>query len=483
MVTLPRSSTARRSPTSKAAGSGSPWPAPICSTANGCDATGATSLRAVSFAPHTRCSPAWGLTHSLSARLANCARPARPSETEPRKLPETLLPRKPRSLAWRVKGSQTPKSPPVCFSARARSSTTWAKSSRSSGSRPARNWPARPGWQRPDHGREKSHSDAASDRGRMLGISRMLTGTPEAIVAHMNALSSIPTAPRMLPLVGHLVLLARDPLGLLESVPASSDLVRVRIGPAQAVLVCNPELTREVLIHDRIFDKGGPMYQRIREVIGDGLRTLQHGEHRSKRRLLQPAFHPARFPDYAGVMTTQISAVSDTWRDGQILDVLTETMTITSTTLAATLFADTLPPAALRQALDDLHTILSGIYRRMMTPPLLDRLPTSGNRRYHQAITRLRQTLGDVVSRRRASDIEIVDQALTFFAAGAETTAGTLAWALHMLGQHPDIYAQLQAEVDTVLAGRPATHADLPRLDLTKRVITETLRLWPPAWM
>jgi pentalenene oxygenase len=326
----------------------------------------------------------------------------------------------------------------------------------------------------------------------------------------MNDLSTIPAAPRMLPLLGHLVPLARDPLGLLESVPASSELVRIRIGPAQAVLVCNPELTREVLLHDRIFDKGGPLYQRIREVIGGGLGTLRHDEHRRKRRLLQPAFHQARFPDYAQVMTAQTNAVTDAWHDGQTLEVLAETMTITSTTLAATMFADTLPPAALSQALDDLNTILAGIYRRMMIPPLLDRVPTSGNRRYHQAITRLRKTLGDVVSRRRASgtersdllsallsarddepegdsqglsDIEIVDQALTFFAAGAETTAGTLAWALHMLGQHPDIYRQLQAEVDTVLAGRPVVHTDLPRLDLTTRVITETLRLWPPAWM
>jgi cytochrome P450 len=314
----------------------------------------------------------------------------------------------------------------------------------------------------------------------------------------------------MLPLAGHLVTLARDPLGLLESVPASSDLVRVRSGPAQAVLVCNQELTREVLIHDRVFDKGGPMYQRIREVIGDGLGTLQHDEHRRKRRLLQPAFHPARLPGYAEVMTAQISAATDAWHDGQTIDVLAETMTITSTTLAAALFADTLPPAALRQALDDLNTILAGIYRRMMTPPLLDRLPTSSNRRYHQAITRLRQTLGEVITRRRASDterndllsallsardtesegdpqgltdLEIADQALTFFAAGAETTAGTLAWALHMLSQHPDIYARLQAEVDTLLGGCPVSYEDVPRLDLTTRVITETLRLWPPAWM
>jgi cytochrome P450 len=326
----------------------------------------------------------------------------------------------------------------------------------------------------------------------------------------MKALSLIPAAPRKLPLLGHLVPLARDPLGLLESVPDSSDLVRVLIGPAQAVVVCNPELTRDVLIRDRVFDKGGPMYQRIREVIGDGLGTLQHDEHRRQRRLLQPAFHPARLPGYAEVMTTSISAVTDAWHDGQVLDVLAETMTITSTTLAAALFADTLPSPELRQALDDLNTILSGVYRRMMTPPLLDRLPTSSNRRYHQAITRLRQTLGEVVSRGRASgaersdllsallsardteaegdnqgltDTEIADEALTFFAAGAETTAGTLAWALHMLSQHPDIHRQLEAEVDVVLGGQPVSYEDLPRLDLTKRVITETLRLWPPAWM
>jgi len=326
----------------------------------------------------------------------------------------------------------------------------------------------------------------------------------------MKALSSIPAAPQMLPLLGHLVPLARDPLGFLESLPASGDLVRVRLGPAQAVVICNPDLTREVLRHDRTFDKGGPLYHRIREVLGDGVGTCPHREHRRQRRLLQPAFHPARLPDYAQVMTAQISAVTGSWRDGQSVDVLAEMMTITSTTLAATMFADALPPPVLRQALDDLTTLLAGIYRRMLIPPPLDRLPTPGNRRYHQARTRLRQTLTELITRRRASntdrndllsallsardsdreggsqglsDTEIADQAVTFFAAGAESTATAVAWALHLLTQHPGIYDRLHTEADTVLAGHPATHADLPRLDLTHRVITETLRLWPPAWM
>ncbi|HSZ29668.1 MAG TPA: cytochrome P450, partial [Pseudonocardiaceae bacterium] len=81
------------------------------------------------------------------------------------------------------------------------------------------------------------------------------------------------------------------------------------------------------------------------------------------------------------------------------------------------------------------------------------------------------------------SETEILDQVVSFFGAGTEATANTLAWALHLLTQHPDIRARLHTELDTVLAGRPATHADLPRLEFTSRVIRETLRLWPSAWM
>jgi cytochrome P450 len=66
--------------------------------------------------------------------------------------------------------------------------------------------------------------------------------------------------------------------------------------------------------------------------------------------------------------------------------------------------------------------------------------------------------------------------------AGIENTASALAWALDFLAQHPEIERQLHTEVDTVLDGAAATHADLPRLEFTNRVINETLRLRPPAW-
>ncbi|MEE1791130.1 cytochrome P450 [Streptomyces sp. BE308] len=40
----------------------------------------------------------------------------------------------------------------------------------------------------------------------------------------------------------------------------------------------------------------------------------------------------------------------------------------------------------------------------------------------------------------------------------------------------------MHTEVDTVLRGNPASPADPPRLELTERIITETLRLYPSAW-
>ena len=78
------------------------------------------------------------------------------------------------------------------------------------------------------------------------------------------------------------------------------------------------------------------------------------------------------------------------------------------------------------------------------------------------------------------TDTEIRDQVLTFWAAGTETTAALLAWSLHLLAQYPHVARRLQTEVDAVLGGRVAGYDDVARLDYTTRVLTETLRLYPP---
>lgn len=80
-------------------------------------------------------------------------------------------------------------------------------------------------------------------------------------------------------------------------------------------------------------------------------------------------------------------------------------------------------------------------------------------------------------------DAEIHAQIMTLLVAGIESTAVALTWAVHLLCQNPDVQERLRAETAEVLGTRTATWDDLPRLDLARRVITETLRIYPPGWI
>ena len=80
------------------------------------------------------------------------------------------------------------------------------------------------------------------------------------------------------------------------------------------------------------------------------------------------------------------------------------------------------------------------------------------------------------------SDTQIRDEAMTIFLAGHETTANAMAWTWHLLGSAPDVEARLHAELATVLAGRIPTVEDVPKLEWTRAIIAESMRLYPPAW-
>jgi cyclooctatin synthase len=78
---------------------------------------------------------------------------------------------------------------------------------------------------------------------------------------------------------------------------------------------------------------------------------------------------------------------------------------------------------------------------------------------------------------------ETRDQVFTIILAGIETTASLLAWTFHLLSHNPEIEQRLLAEIDGVVADAPPAFGDLPRLRYLERVLTETLRLYPPAWI
>ena len=81
------------------------------------------------------------------------------------------------------------------------------------------------------------------------------------------------------------------------------------------------------------------------------------------------------------------------------------------------------------------------------------------------------------------SDEHLRDEIMTTFLAGHETTANALCWTFYLLSCHPHVREKMQAEVDQVLEGRSPSFEDIPKLQYTKMVFAEAMRLYPPVWL
>lgn len=330
----------------------------------------------------------------------------------------------------------------------------------------------------------------------------------------MSSVSTVPRAPGARPLVGHLPAFLRSPLAFLRALPTHGSAVEVRFARMPIVVVCDPELTRTVLVQDRIFDKGGPLFERLREAGGQGLATCPASEHRRQRRLMQPAFHQGRFPDYARIITQRIDTVVGGWHDGQVLDLGVTSRSLTADLVLSSVFGTRLTPALHTRLAADFDTLMAGFTRHTLLPRPLRKVRTPGNVRYLEATERVRRSMAELTAERRRradaegpedpegatllsmlmaardpdsdtpalTDDELVDQAVTMYSAGTETTAGAVNWSLRLSATHPDVHRRLTAEVTSVLGGRTARWEDLPRLPYTRQVFTEALRMYPPGW-
>lgn len=302
----------------------------------------------------------------------------------------------------------------------------------------------------------------------------------------------------------------RDPLGFVSGLAAQGDMVVMRLGSQRVTMVTDPQLTYQLLVEDRTFDKGGPLFDRVREVSGDNLVTCPHGQHRRLRRLCQPSFSSERLIGYGATMSAVAQSTTAGWRDGQVLEVVREMTSLVARATVQAMFATSLTAGELDGFLDDLPAMLDGLIARVILPRFVSRIPGTAGHRYDDANARLLQTVDRIIARRRAdpadhgdllysllsardddstdgsqalSKTEVADQVLAFLVAGTETTATTLAWVLYLLAAHPDIEAAVHREVDHVLAGAPPAADHLDALEQTRHVISEALRLYPPTWL
>jgi cytochrome P450 len=299
----------------------------------------------------------------------------------------------------------------------------------------------------------------------------------------------------------------RDPLGFLLRVARRyGDVAYFKAGPLDVYLLSHPDAIRDVIVTNNAKFMKGQGLQEMKRLLGEGLLTSEGNVHKRQRRLIQPMFHHTRIEGYGTTMVEHALRMRDSWEDGQVLEVHEQMMRLTLSIVAKSLFDTDIEDRAARQVAEALSTSL-GLFDRLTSPlsNLLMRLPSSpAMRRFEQAkgvldrivygmIEERRRTgdRGDLLSTlllarddgERMTDLQVRDEAITIFLAGHETTSNALTWTWFLLSQHPEVEARLHGELDSVLGERSPTVADLPSLPYTERVLTESMRLYPPAWI
>jgi cytochrome P450 len=309
----------------------------------------------------------------------------------------------------------------------------------------------------------------------------------------------------------NLLAMRRDTLGFLRGLAtAYGDLVHFQIGKQSYFLINDPNVIRDILVTDhRNFLKGRGL-EVAKRLLGEGLLTSEKEFHRRQRRLAQPAFHKQRIAAYGAVMAERAQRLSEepAWQDGARLDMAQEMMRLTLGIVAKTLFDTDLEAEAqeIGQAVSEAVHQMN--FAMLPFAPLIERLNPAIARRFARTRARLDATIYRMIREHRAdtqdrgdllsmlllaqdemgdgdgmTDAQLRDEAMTIFLAGHETTANALTWTWYLLSQHLEAERQLHAELDGVLAGRLPTEADVVRLPYTRRVLAESMRRYPPAWV
>lgn len=310
-----------------------------------------------------------------------------------------------------------------------------------------------------------------------------------------------------LPLIGGTLHYIQDPLRYLERSVQQGDIVQVRFAQIRAYIVSNPTFVDQILVKSAGSMQKDIFLRGLKELLGEGLLTSEGDFWKRQRRLIQPAFHREHIAGYAEIMVRRTEEMLARWHDGQVLDVHHELMVLTAQIVTECLFGTSVGDAA--EVAEHLESVMERYASPafFLAPKLVARLPTAANRRFARAAERLDQIVrGFITERRRLgerapkrdllamllaardedgsqmSDQQIRDEVLILFLAGHETTALALSWTLYELAKSARVADKMDAEIDRVLGARAPAFEDVPKLPYIANVVTEGLRMHPPAW-
>lgn len=299
----------------------------------------------------------------------------------------------------------------------------------------------------------------------------------------------------------------KDPSGLLVKLRQDyGNVVRFRAGPKTFTAMFGVEANRYLLSENAENFTWREALASLIVVDGETALVVTDGpEHKRRRRMVQPAFAIRALDGYLDGMIDAAEREVATWKAGEEIDVYARLRRVIREIAVRTLFGDTL--GAREKELGD--NLIAGI--EVVNNPFALIVPTwmpgVGWGKAKRGRAKVDEIVQAEIDRRRAlpptendlldrllyatddeggpslTDAEIRDQVISLVAAGYETTSGSIGWATHLLLHNDGAWERAAKEVASVVGDQRLTPALLQQLTHLDNVISETLRLWPAAFM
>ncbi|WP_298844378.1 cytochrome P450 [uncultured Roseobacter sp.] len=317
----------------------------------------------------------------------------------------------------------------------------------------------------------------------------------------------LPTEP-----VGVLGSFARMQENLLSIIPQAATEQKILSGRTGTRwhMVMHPPALREILL-ERVADYPKSVVTRnlLRPAVGDSLFVAEGAHWRWQRRAAAPAFSHRNIASLGPVMTGAATRSADriASQKHRAVNLLDEMTTATFDVISEVTFSTdgSFERASVHRAIEA-YTEKAGRVSLLDVLGAPDWVPRPGRVAATRSMQKMKadadaaiearlrrgpsatpdlldlmREAEDPRTGRRMSTSELRDNLLTFIVAGHETTALTLAWALYLCTFDQNVQDAARHEIHSVVGQRAAEAGDLENLGLVRRIIEETLRLYPPA--
>ena len=286
-------------------------------------------------------------------------------------------------------------------------------------------------------------------------------------------------------------------------------VAHIKIFGATIFLISEPDVIRELLIkQSRNLHRDPITRQILGRMIGQGVFIAEDEAWQRQRKLLQPIFHAAHIQDFTHIFASHAHEMCKTWQVGETKQLDQEMMGLALRIICQTMFGTDVSSHTSRIGTLMQQAMIEAEAQLRLGLPIPNWLPTPGLLRQKRAVTTIKEILRGIIhdhQRQLAqgnngnfdllsmllmardedgeplNEEQILDECMTIFVAGHETTAVALTWTWALLLQHPAILTRLTNEIATTLGGQPITYEALSQLPYLTQVIKEALRFYPPA--